>query len=179
MALANRILSALLALALLLGGLLATAEIVLTQLGRPPWLVPHDQWSSWLGAQTFDGTVVRVALVLLVVLGLLLLVPGLRRGKPGTLALRPSEGGAGHVRMTASRRGVEKSLASAARRTSGITSATATAGRRSVRVKARTSTRSAGDLQTQVTAAVTGRLEELGLSGTLRPRVTISKKEAR
>ena len=40
MTVVNRVLATLLALALLLGGLLAVVEIVLAALGRPPWLVP-------------------------------------------------------------------------------------------------------------------------------------------
>ena len=83
----NRVLSTLLALVLLLGGLLAVVEIVLAALGRPHWLVPHQQWSRWLTEQTFASAVVRAVLVGLAVLGLLLLVAALRRGGPGTLAL--------------------------------------------------------------------------------------------
>ena len=78
----NRVLATLLALALLLGGLLAVVEIVLAQLGRPSWLVPHEQWSSWLAEQTFASAVVRAVLVGLAVLGLLLLVGRARRGLP-------------------------------------------------------------------------------------------------
>jgi len=174
-ALLNRILSALLALALLLGGLLAATEIVLAQLGQPSWLVPHRQWSGWLNAQTWDTAVVRAILVGVVLLGLLLLVPALRRGKPSTVALAAREGSTA-TRVSASRRGVEKTLAAAARRTEGISSATADVRRRSVRVKARTATRSKPDLQQQLSTAVSARLDELGLSGALRPRVTLSKE---
>ena len=75
----NRVLSTLLALVLLLGGLLAVVEIVLAALGRPHWLVPHEQWSSWLAEQTFASAVVRAILIGLAVLGLLLLMAALRR----------------------------------------------------------------------------------------------------
>ena len=47
--------------------------------------------------------------------------------------------------------------------------------RRTVRVRAATALRDPGDLQSRVTEAVTQRLDELGLSGSLRPRVTVSK----
>lgn len=175
MALLNRILSALMALALLMGGLLAAVEIVLALLGQPSWLVPHEQWSAWLREQTWDTAVVRLALIGLVVLGLLLLVPALRRGKPSVVAL-PARRGSTGTQVSASRRGVEKTLAAAARRTEGISSARAYVGRRTVRVKARTATRSKPDLQQHLTAAVDTRLDELGLTGTLRPRVTISRE---
>lgn len=176
MTLLNRILSALLALALLVGGLLAAAEIVLAQLGQPSWLVPHEQWSSWLREQTWDAAVVRIVLVGVVVLGLLLLLPALRRGKPSTVDLPARGSGSTNTRVSASRRGVEKTLAAAARRVEGISSASADVGRRTVRIKARTATRSKPDLQRQLTAAVATRIDDLGLSDTLRPRVTISRE---
>lgn len=176
MSLVNRVLAALVALALLLGGVLAAVEIGLAAIGRSPWLVPHDQWSTWLQEHAWNTAIVRVILAGLVVLGLTLLWVALRRGKPNTLALPARASG---VQFTASRRGVEATLAAAARRTDGITSANATAGRRTVRVKAGTSMRSPGDLQQRVTNAVTERLDELGLTQTLRARVALSRKEAR
>ncbi len=174
MTLLNRILSALLAIGLLMAGLLAAAEIVLAQLGQRYWLVPHQQWSSWLGQQTWDATILRAVLVGVGVLGLLLLIAALRPGKPSAVAL-PARSGTGTV-VSASRRGLEKTIAAAAQRPEGINSATADGRRRTVRVKARTGTRSKTDLEQQVTAAVSQRLTELDLSVTLRPRITISKE---
>lgn len=172
----DRILATLLALALFLGGLLAAVEIVLAALDRPHWLVPHEQWSSWLREQTATSGVVRAVLVGLVALGLLLVTAGLRRGRPGALAL-PSR--TDQVRITASRRGIERTLSRAAQRTDGIRSARVRAGRRRVRVQAGTALRSPGDLRTQVAAAVDQRLEEFGLSGVVRTTVTVSRRGAR
>ena len=172
----NRVVATLLALALLLGGLLAAAEIVLAAIGRPSWLVPHERWSTWLGDQTFSGAVVRLVLVGLVILGLLLLIAALRRGKPGSLPLAARTDG---VRVTTSRRGVERSISTAASRADGVRSARAKVGRRTVRVKTSTAVRSPGELQQPVTAAVTERIEELGLTGVLRPRVTLAQESPR
>ena len=172
----NRLLATLLALALFLGGLLAVVEIVLAALGRPAWLVPHPEWSSGLGEQTFDSGVVRAVLIGLVVLGLLLLLAALRRGRPGALQLPDRTPG---VRVTASRRGVERALATAARRADGVRGARARVGRRTARVQASTAVRSSGELQEPVTTVVTERLDELGLTGVLRPRVTVSQESAR
>jgi hypothetical protein len=176
MHLLNRVLATLLALALFLGGLLAVAEIVLAALDRPAWLIPHQQWSSWLGGQTFSDGIVRAALIGLVLLGLLLLIAALRRGKPGALRLPGRTDG---VRVSASRRGIERSLATAARRADGVRTARARARRRSVRVKATTALRATEDLQQPVTAVVTERLDQLGLAGVLRPRVTVSRESSR
>jgi hypothetical protein len=60
-----------------------------------------------------------------------------------------------------------------------VRDARARAGRRAVRVKAKTAMRSPGDLQQRVTAAATDRVEQLGLSGVLRPKVTVSREKAR
>lgn len=172
----NRVLATLLALTLFLGGLLAIIEIILAALDRPAWLAPHEQWSSWLVGQTLSTGVVRAVLIGLVLLGLLLLTVALRRGKPGSLLLPSRTDG---IRVSASRRGIERSVATAARRADGVRSARAKARRRAVRVKASTALRSTGELQQPVTAAVTERIEQLGLAGVLRPRVTVSRKASR
>lgn len=173
----NRIIAVILALVLLLGGLLAAVEIVLAQLGRPPWLVPHEQWSSWLGEQTWNAGLIRAVLAGLAVVGLLLLLVALRRGRPGMLPLpaRTPDTPTG-VRVFASRRGVEKTLAAAARRTNGVRSAGARLTRRRARVDAGTAMRSPGTLKDDVRAAVGERMTEVGLDGRIRPRVTISRE---
>ena len=172
----NRVVATLLALGLFLGGLLAAAEIVLAALDRPSWLVPHEQWSSWLADNTFQAGIARAVLIGMVVLGLLLLWLALRRGKPGSLQLPTRTDG---VRVTASRRGIERALATAARRADAVRDARVRAGRRAVRVRASTALRQPGELQQPVTAAVTERLYELGLTGVLRPRVTVSGEASR
>ena len=176
MSVVNRVLATLLALTLFLGGLLAAVEIVRAAFGLRHWLVPHARWSTWLGERSFSDLLVRVVLISLVVLGLLLLLAALRRGKPGSLLLPARTDG---VRVSASRRGIERSVAAAARRTDGVRSARVRAGRRTLRVKASTAVRSPGDLQQSVAGSVDARLEELGLTGVLRPRITLSQESPR
>jgi hypothetical protein len=110
------------------------------------------------------------------VLGLVLLVLALRHGRPGALPL-PARVEA--VRTTASRRGLERTLRAAATRPDGVRDAQVKARRRTVRVRAATALRDPADLQSRVGQAVAERLEELGLAGTLRPRVTVSKGAGR
>jgi hypothetical protein len=167
----NRILATLLSLALFLGGLLAVVDIVLVQFERPPFLVPVGRWAAWFRSQTFDAGIVRAVCVGLALVGLLLLVSGLRRGRPGTLTLPSRQSG---VRVTAARRELERALAVAARRVDGVASAHARARRHSVRVTAATPMRDPGSLAQQVTDAVTGRLSDLELADVLRPRVSVS-----
>src|SRR5690349_8881198 len=142
MTVVNRVLAALLALALLLGGLLAASEIVLAQLGRPPWLLPYPQWSAWLRERTLAEGLTRAVSAGLLVLGLVLLIAALRRGKPRAVTLPSTTEG---VRVTASRRGIERTLRNAARRASGVASVEVKAARRKVKVTAHTTARTPGD----------------------------------
>ena len=177
MNLLNRLLAVVLALVLLLGGLLAAVEIFLAQIGQPHWLVPREQWSAWLRTETWDTTVVRTALVGIGVVGLLLLLAALRRGRPGMLTL-PTESAQPWVRTTASRRGVEKAIESVAQDVDGVTSARAAASRRRVTVRASSMTRE-GNPEQQVRQAVGERLAALGLDRSLRPRVAMRYEERR
>jgi hypothetical protein len=170
----NRAVSALLALALLIGSLLVVAEVVAAAVDRGPWLVPYPEWTEWMRSRSWNDWVVNTVLVGLVVVGLLLLALALRRGKPATLPLRDRTSG---VEVKASRRSVERSLAAAASRTSGVTGADASVRRRSARVAARTTTRSGSDLRQEVESAVKERLDSLGLARDLRTRVAVSTKE--
>lgn len=173
---ANRILSALVALALLLAGLLGAVEGVLAALRRPGWIVPRSQWADAVSGATWQDTVVRLVAVGAVVLGLLLLVAALRRGAPGTLALPTTTEG---VNVRAHRRGVERAAVTAARRTDGVTGASAKATRRRVKVVARTSLRQPGDLQTTVRRAVEAQVADLGLGDRLRSSVSLDRRGAR
>ncbi|MFN7151670.1 MAG: DUF6286 domain-containing protein [Microthrixaceae bacterium] len=172
----TRVVSALLALALLIGSLLAVVEIVAAALGRAPAMVPWQEWTSWLRTHSWNDWIVTVVLGGLIVLGLLLLFPALRRGKPASLALRSRTDG---VEVTASRRSVEKSLAAAAARTTGIAGASASVNRRAARVDARTVTRSDPGLRDEVETAVRGRLDSLGLERRMRTRVGLTRKDTR
>jgi len=172
----TRVVCALLALALLLGSLLAIVEIVAAALERPPVLVPYPEWGNWLRTHSWNDSIVNAVLVGLVVLGLLLLLLAFRRGKPASLALRSGPEG---VDVTASRRSVEKSLAAAAARTAGVVGASASVHRRTARVDARTVARSEPKIREDVESAVKGRLESLGLQRRMRTRVGLTVKDTK
>ena len=172
----TRVVSALLALALLLGSLLVVAEIVAAALDRAPALVPYPEWTGWLRTHSWNDWIVNTVLGGLVVLGLLLLFLAFRRGKPASLALRSGSDG---VDVTASRRSLEKSLAAAAARAPGIARASASVNRRTARVDARTVARSEPGVREAVESAVNGRLDSLGLERRLRTRVHLTSKDKR
>ena len=168
----NRVLSALLALLLVVGGLLVAVEIVLAQLGRQALLIPSSAWASWLGGQTWDTFTVRLVLAGLVVVGLLLLILALRPGKPRRLAL-PATGSNLHVSIA--RRALQQNLADTAARASGVASASAKAGRRTVTVTATTANPNNTEVQKAAQAMVNQRLEQLGLARRLHSRVRIER----
>lgn len=174
MAIFSRILTALIAMALLAAAVIGLAEILLAALDRPSWIVPRDDWAGWLREHAWTGSPVRAALAGLLVVGLLLLLAGLRRGRPSALPL-PST--TPDVQMTASRRSVEKVIATAVRGTDGVTNADASARRRRLKVTADTRLRDPGDLQQRVTAAVEDRLRQVGLADTLAPTIRVNRKE--
>jgi len=166
------VLSALLALLLVVGGLLVAVEIVLAQLGRQALLIPSSAWASWLGGQTWDTFTVRLVLAGLVVVGLLLLILALRPGKPRRLAL-PATGSNLHVSIA--RRALQQNLADTAARASGVASASAKAGRRTVTVTATTANPNNTEVQKAAQAMVNQRLEQLGLARRLHSRVRIER----
>ena len=172
----TRAVCALLALALLIGSLLAIVEIAAAALDRAPVLVPHVEHVSWLRAHTWDEGIVKAVLAGLVVLGLLCLLLALRRGKPAALPLNGRTDG---VDVTASRRSVEQTLAAAAARTTGITGANASVSRRTARVDARTVARSASGVRDEVETAVQGRLDSLDLARRMRARIDLTTEDTR
>ena len=172
----TRVVSALLALALLFGSLLAIVEIVAAALGRGYVLVPYQEWTDWLRTHSWNDSIVQALLGGLVVLGLLLLVLAIRRGKPAALTLRGRTDG---VDVTASRRSVEKSLAAAAARTTGIAGASASVSRRTARVNAQTVALSDPGIREQVESAVKGRLDSLDTEHRMRTRVALTTKDTR
>ncbi|QNN51551.1 DUF6286 domain-containing protein [Nocardioides mesophilus] len=172
----TRVVSALLALALFLGSLLVVVEIVAAALGRAPAVLPYSDWTSWLRTHSWNDWIVNTVLVGLVILGLLLLLLAFRRGKPASLALRSESGG---VDVTASRRSLEKSLAAAATRTTGIVGASASVSRRTARVDAQTVAPSQPGVREEVESAVRARLDALGLERPMRTRVELTTKDTR
>jgi Family of unknown function (DUF6286) len=172
----TRGLAAVVALALLVASVVAVVKVAAAAAGREAVLLDHEAWTAWLSEQSWSDPVVRAILAGMVLVGLLLVVLALRRGRPASLPLRDRTPG---VSVRASRRSVERSLVAAASRTSGIIGADASVRRRSARVEARAFARPDTALREQVEAAVKGRLGSLGLAREPRLRVQVDAKERR
>lgn len=167
----NRVLAAVLALALLVGGLLVAVEIVVAGFDRPPWVLPHDRWYVSARTRSWDAGPPRWIFIGLVVAGLVLLFLQLARRRPASLPMTPA-GVPGDV----SRRSVEKALVREAKRVDGVAGARARVGGDRADVAAVTTRRQVGDLQPRLQAAMDTRLGKLALA---RPPAARVKVDAR
>jgi len=161
MRLINRLLAALLGLALIVAGVLVAVEVVAERLGRGPAIVDWPQLYDWARRTPWQQGSVRVASVLLVLAGLLLLAAELRRGRPSRLPVRSEVTDAAYTR-----RGVAATVRAAVAEVDGITSAVVSVSRRRVTVTATTAGLqpfTADSLREPATAAARRRLDALEL----------------
>ena len=168
-----RVLSVLLAAALLLLGVVVAAEIALAALGRPPWLLPWSSAAATLRDTTWSSGLARAIGAGLTALGLLLLLPALRRGRPVALPLTPLTPA---VDAQVSRRGLQRALREVAGRVDGVRRARATVGRRTVKIKASSSLRDPAGVPQQVEERVRAALDELALRRTLKVKVSTDRR---
>lgn len=168
-----RVLAVLLACGLLALGVLVAVEVVLAALGRPAAVLPYSRLADVLREQTWQAGVVRTAGLGLCLLGLLVVLPALRRGKPSDLPLQAVTDG---VDTAVDRRGLQKTLAAAAERVDGVRSVTAKVGRRKVRVRAKSRLRDTTGLPQQIDQAVRDELDVLALHQPLAVKVTTKKR---
>jgi hypothetical protein len=168
---ANRVVAAVLALALLVGGLLVAVEIVVAGFDRRPWVLPHDRWYVSARQRTWESAPARWMFIGLLVAGLALLLLQLARRRPTALPLVPSA-----VPADVGRRSLERSLAREATRVDGVAAARAKIDKDTAQVVASSNRRQPGDLQPRITHALDRRLATLGLE---RPPAVRVKVQAR
>jgi len=174
MRVANRVLAAVLGLALFAGGLLVAVEIVVAGFDRRPWVVPHDDWYTSARLLTWESAPPRWIFIGLVVAGLALLISQLARRRPSTLALTP-----GGVPADVARRSLERSLAREALRVDGVAAAKAKVSNDRAEVVATSNRRQTDDLGPLVTQAIDRRMGALGLARPPAVRVKVNGRAAR
>ena len=174
MRVANRVLAAILALALFVGGLLIAVEIVVAGFARRPWVVPHDDWYTSARLRSWESAPPRWIFIGLVVAGLALLISQLARRRATTLALAP-----GSVPADLGRRSLEKSLVREASRVDGVSAAKAKVKDDRADIVASSNRRQTDDLGPKVTQALDRRMGALGLARPPAVRVKVNGRGAR
>ena len=174
MRLVNRLLAALLSLALIVAGVLVVVEVVAQRLGRNPAIVDWQQLHDWAKRTPWQQGSVRVACIVLAILGLLLLVAELKRSRPSRLAVRSDATDAAYTR-----RGVAATIRSAVSEVDGINSASVSVSRRKVKVAATTAGLqpfTAETLREPTTEAARQRLDALELQAPPALSVQVSTR---
>ncbi len=169
----NRIVSALLALALAVAGALVVIEIVLAALDRAHWIIPHEDWARSARETVFSDRSARVLFAVLAAAGIALLLLELVRRRPPALAMETGEEG---VTADLDRKGVERWLATRLSDVEGAAGTKAKVDRRSVEVRASTPQRDAAEVQERLEVAAQEQLDELNLATPLTARAKVTSR---
>ncbi|HZB72854.1 MAG TPA: DUF6286 domain-containing protein [Acidimicrobiales bacterium] len=170
----TRLVSALLALALLVGGLLAALEIAAAGLGREDHLVvPWRDWRQDLLDTPWEDFTVRVVLAALLAVGVLLLFLLLARRRPTAVPLADRVAGSA---ADLDRGGLERFLAARVSRVDGVGGASVKVRGGKARVTAVTPARDTAPVESSLRGAADTALGELGLASSLPVRVSVSSR---
>jgi hypothetical protein len=159
----NRPLAFVLAAALATAAVLLIIEVIGVAAHHSPLVVPWTTWYRWAGRTRWDQLVIQLWCGILIAIGAVILVLELKPARVTRLSLR-SRHDATDAAMT--RRGLAKTLRSAATGIDGISAAVVTVGRRRARVTATAAARgrtAADALRQPVTQALQERLDSMGL----------------
>lgn len=178
----NRVLAALLGLALIVLAALLIIEVVSYRAAGKSAIVHWRSAYSWAGRTTWKQGSVRVACVLLVVAGVVLLIAELKRAKVSRLAADPDATDAtGSIDTAYTRRGVATAVRSAVLDVDGVRATSVKVNRRKVTVAATSSARqkaAAHELTEPVTTAARSRIDALGLRSTLSVSARVQPRSA-
>jgi hypothetical protein len=171
---ANRVLAALLSLALIAAGVLLIIEVIAGRLGNHPAVVDWRPAYDWAKRTTWNAGSIRVACAVLIVLGLALLIAELKPARVSRLAADPAQAGAAGIDTAYTRRGLAAAVRSAVTGVDGVRGASVKVRRRKVTVAATTTARdktTARSLRDPIVAAARQRLTALKLRRT--PAVSV------
>jgi hypothetical protein len=167
----NRILCLLLAAAIAVAGILTVIEIIAAAFDNDPVVVKWHGLVKDLASNQWKTAGPRAAAVVLILVGLLLLIFALRRGKPATIALTTQ---VSDLDLTTTRRSLQRSLSTVATSVDGITDATVRVKRRKVVVSARGGSGvPKDDATSRLTRAMQERLDRLSLADARRLKVSV------
>ncbi|QKV79522.1 DUF6286 domain-containing protein [Amycolatopsis sp. Hca4] len=164
-----RILATLLGLAFAAAGALLALEVG-WHWWRPsaaPLVVPWPRWQAELAALGWDAYAVRVGAGVVAAAGLVLVVCALAAGSRAVRLTDPAD----DVSVSTSPRSLARLVGLTVRAQDNVAGASVTASARRVRVRAKSSLETEGELRPRLLAAVSALLDELPL--VRRPKVTV------
>jgi hypothetical protein len=169
-----RFLSFVLAGALVLLGVLVVVEVVRAALDYRPGTLQYDDLGRVLRRNSWDSTGVIVTGIILCVVGLLLLVLGLRRGRPRVLPLRTETP---DVEVVTTRRSLQQALSQSLHEIDGVSAARVKVGRRAAKVTVASQLRTPEGLDERVRQHVESRLDGIGLAAPPAVKVSVASRE--
>lgn len=173
----NRVLAALLALGLIIGGLLLVIEVVAQRVGSAPVLVRWDTAYTWANKTTWQSNTLRIVFIVMAIVGLILLIAEIKRTAVRRL---PAASSAGNVDIAFTRRGVASAVQGSATDIDGVRGAIAVVGKKSIKVIATSSSTDIGGakaLTESVADAVQRQVNDLHLDPS--PQVTVTMRARR
>jgi hypothetical protein len=130
---ANRILAALLSLALIGAGVLLIIEVIADRIVHHAAIIGWHSAYAWAGRTTWNAGSIRVASVILIVAGLVLLIAELKPARTSRLAAEPGQAG---IDAAYTRRGVAAAVRSAVTAIDGVRAASVKVRRRKITITA-------------------------------------------
>jgi Family of unknown function (DUF6286) len=162
----NRVLAALLSLALIVGGALLIIEVIADRVRHRPAILHWQPAYDWAKRNAWNSGSVRVTCVILILLGLVLLIAELKPARVSRLAADPAQAGAADIDTAYSRRGLAAAVRSAVTDVDGVRGASVKVKRRKVRIAATAAARDnavARELREPISGAARQRLATLHL----------------
>ena len=175
MGLVNRVLGALLGLALVVSGAVALLEIGAVVVGADPLVARHDRWLAWASSASWDGRSTRLTCIALVAAGLALLGLQLVRQRPAELAAA----GEGPLPARVGRSDLEREVAADLRQVQGVATARARLRHRGLDVRATVVAGDLPSLRDQLAATARGSLAARGVDAGGPIKVDVRRQPAR
>ena len=170
----NRIVSAVLALVLLVGGVLVALEILFGFLGRErPLVLPWDDWYADARATAWSDPDLRLAFVLMIVAGVLLLLLQAWSRRPVAVAMAGHDGG---TSADLDRRGLERWLSARLSKVDGVAGADVKVRKQGAVVDADTAGRETERVRDLLRVEAHNALDELDLASTMPVKVSVRSR---
>jgi hypothetical protein len=156
----NRVLSAFLAIVFIVVGVLTILEICRAALNQPPAVVQWPRLLPRLEDNSYDDAGPILVCIGIAVIGLLILVSGIRRGKPYAL---PAGSTAPGVRTEINRRSLQRAMRATVLATERVAAGNVTLRRKSASIVAHADTNAIDGLDADIRRRVEGLLSSIAL----------------